>query len=80
MYHTFSGLVSTLKRNKPKQSTRTMINDEHNTRAGFLATQVPYFLKKERKKKRFTSRSLQEKRPNYYISNHNSIGLPIKLW
>jgi hypothetical protein len=42
--HTFSGRVSTLKRIRPKQSKRTIANDEHKTKVGFLATHVPYFL------------------------------------
>lgn len=42
--HTFSGRVSTLKRTRPKQSTRTIANDEHKTKVGFLATHVPYLL------------------------------------
>ena len=42
--NTFSGRVSTLKRNKPKQRIRTMAIEEHNTRMGFLATHSPYLL------------------------------------
>ena len=42
--HTFSGRVSTLKRIRPKQSTRTIANDEHKTKVGCLATHVPYLL------------------------------------
>lgn len=43
-WYTFSGLVSTLKRIKPKHGIKTTINDKINTRAGFSATHVPYFL------------------------------------
>lgn len=44
MVYTFSGFVSTLKRIKPKQGIKTIIKDKINTRAGFSATHVPYFL------------------------------------
>lgn len=42
---TFSGRVSTLKRIRPKQSTKTIAKDEHNMVIGCLATHVPYLLK-----------------------------------
>lgn len=41
---TFSGRVSTLKRMRPTQSTRTMAKEVHSTSIGFLATRVPYIL------------------------------------
>lgn len=74
---TFSGLVSTLKRIRPKQRMKTIPKDEHNTKMGFLATQVPYFLNIKYKRNQNSSRKIWCKYCNSMIDMWR---WPVKVW